>query len=482
MAIQDCEQLVATLASLPNETEWVEFKENNDSHETIAKYVSALANSAIYNGEQHGFLVFGIRNEDHEIVGTNVRLADKKIGNETFIHWLNRHIKPPLNIEHSAADCNGVHVEVLRIDPGYKHTVRFKDNAFIRIDSSLHPIEHHPAREAAIWQAVNRFSYEKSIVSDRIPREMIQVRFYVEELISSLALGRAQGDMTGYLLQEGLVVENMEGGFDITNLLVMVSAKNFKDWPGFERKGIRVVSYKDTTKLDTVYDVWGQRGYFSAFDRALVEIMGLIPHREEMQHGLRKNFSEIPAVAIREVLGNAIIHQDFTDTSRGPLVEVYTDRVKITNPGKPLIEPDRFVDAPSHTRNSAFADIMRRLGVCEERGSGIDRAFAEIEKDGLPPPLIQVTDDSTVVTIFGPRKFADMSKDERIRACYWHACLGVEQNNFMSNASLRKRFKLGDRQYPQVSEVIRDACTQGMVRPLSDEQANRNARYVPYWY
>ena len=125
---------------------------------------------------------------------------------------------------------------------------------------------------------------------------------------------------------------------------------------------------------------------------------------------------------------------------------------------------------------------MRLLGLCEQRGSGIDRAFTEIEMAGLPPASVRVVEGSTVVTLYGPRRFADLTKEERVWACYWHACLCVERNEFMSNASLRERFKLTAKQYPQVSEVISEAIGRKMVRPLSEEQANRNARYVPFWF
>ncbi|MCA1837710.1 MAG: hypothetical protein LC674_02770 [Actinobacteria bacterium] len=51
----------------------------------------------------------------------------------------------------------------------------------------------------------------------------------------------------------------------------------------------------------------------------------------------------------------------------------------------------------------------------------------------------------------------------------------------MSNASLRVRFGLGEKQYPQVSNVISEAIEAGRIRPLNEGQANRIARYVPYW-
>jgi ATP-dependent DNA helicase RecG len=124
---------------------------------------------------------------------------------------------------------------------------------------------------------------------------------------------------------------------------------------------------------------------------------------------------------------------------------------------------------------------MRYAGLCEQRGSGVDRALAEIERASLPPPLIQAVEGSTTVTVFMHKPFAELSAEDRIRACYQHACLMYERSDFMSNSSLRERFGLSTRQYPQVSNVIRDAREAGRIRPLNDDQPNRVARYVPYW-
>lgn len=209
--------------------------------------------------------------------------------------------------------------------------------------------------------------------------------------------------------------------------------------------------------------------------------MSRIPSREEMLHGVRRIIHDLPEEAVREFLANMLVHQDFTQIGSRPVVEVFKDKVRMTNPGAPLIAVDRFVDAPSRTRNPKFAKLMRDAGFCEERGSGVDRALKAIERAALPPPLIEEVEGSTVVTMFMPRKFADMTPDERVRACFQHACLGYEHSNLMSNSSLRTRFGLNDKQYPQVSSVIKDAIDANRIRPLSAEQGNRNARYVPYY-
>jgi predicted HTH transcriptional regulator len=209
--------------------------------------------------------------------------------------------------------------------------------------------------------------------------------------------------------------------------------------------------------------------------------MERIDHKEEMVHGVRRLVYAIPEIAVREFVVNALIHQDLTMSGHGPVIEIYDDRIRITNPGKPLVDPNRFIDAPPRSRNEELAGFMRRLRFYEGRGSGVDRAIDAIEKASLTPPLFQVVEDTTVVTIYAAKSFAAMSKDDRIRACYQHASLRFEAGMPMSNQSLRDRFGLTQAQYPQVSLVISDAKDAGLIKPQDESQANRVARYLPFW-
>lgn len=63
-------QLVRELVALPRETPWLEFKHNNANPEEIGGYISALANSAALADKASAYLVWGIKDGTHEIVGT----------------------------------------------------------------------------------------------------------------------------------------------------------------------------------------------------------------------------------------------------------------------------------------------------------------------------------------------------------------------------------------------------------------------------
>ncbi len=482
MEIKNPAKLLEQLCSEPRETEWLEFKHDRFEPDQYGEYVSALANSAILHNQRHAYLVFGIEDKTHEIVGTNLRIKNRKVGNEEFENWLVRHLDPRINIQFIDFLYRGKHIEMAIIDPAFIRPVEFKQTAYIRIGSIKKPLREYPEKQRALWIATSRYSFEQGIAAHHLSKDEVLHNFYCEKIFE--LLGRAIPNSDGiidYLLMEELILDDRQGGYDVTNLLALAGAKDLRKYPSVASKSPRLLVYKSKNKFEAVIDQIGQRGYAVAFSQLLTHIMTLLPHKEELRHGLRHTEHMFPEIAIREILANALIHQDLTITGARPTIEIYKDRIEIVNLGIPLVPVERFIDAPAKSRNEKLADLMRRLNICEERGSGIDRAIDAIESRALPAPLIEVVAESTVLTIFAERKFSGMNKEDRIRAAYQHACLRYEVSDPMSNSSLRKRFGLHDRQYSQVSAVIREAQDSGLIRPLDQEQANRNARYVPFW-
>jgi ATP-dependent DNA helicase RecG len=165
------------------------------------------------------------------------------------------------------------------------------------------------------------------------------------------------------------------------------------------------------------------------------------------------------------------------------MVEIYLDRIEITNPGQPLIPAERFVDEYK-SRNERLADLMRRMGICEEKGSGIDKVVSSTEYYQLPAPDVRVSSLRTTVALFAHKGFADMEPDERVRACYLHCCLKYVSNEKMTNQSLRERFNLDDTRAKtaSVSQIIAATATQKLIK-LDDPEntSKRYAKYIPFW-
>jgi predicted HTH transcriptional regulator len=189
-----------------------------------------------------------------------------------------------------------------------------------------------------------------------------------------------------------------------------------------------------------------------------------------------------PKVAIRELIANALIHQDFLIRGMGPMVEIFDSRLEVSNPGKPLIDTNRFIDHAPKSRNEILTSLMRRMNICEERGSGVDRVIDCVEVFQLPAPDFQEEEDFLRVTLFKYRKLNDMEKDDKIRACYQHCCLKWVCNERMTNSTLRKRLGIEEHNYTTASHIIKDTIDVGLIKDFDPEnRSNRTKKYIPFW-
>lgn len=124
---------------------------------------------------------------------------------------------------------------------------------------------------------------------------------------------------------------------------------------------------------------------------------------------------------------------------------------------------------------------MRLLGLCEERGSGIDRVVEEAERYHLPAPTFARVDNATRVTLWGPRSLNRLTKEEKVWACYLHTCLRYENQAETTNASVRERFGLEPKDISVASRLIRDTVGSRLIVPFDPEAPPKLRHYVP-WY
>jgi predicted HTH transcriptional regulator len=206
-----------------------------------------------------------------------------------------------------------------------------------------------------------------------------------------------------------------------------------------------------------------------------------LPSNEVIGKALRKNVPVFPELAIRELVANAIIHQDFHLTGTGPMIEIFSNRMEITNPGLPLVTTERFLDSPPKSRNEALASFMRRIGVCEERGSGVDKVVFQTELYQLPAPAFEITAEHTKAILFSHRKLKEMDKEDRIRACYLHACLKYVERSYMTNSSLRKRFGIEDKNSAIASRIIGETLIAKKIKPFDKHTSRKLMKYIPWW-
>ena len=475
--------LAHELSSLPHETGWLEFKHNNAEPREIGEYISALANTAALEGKAHAYLLWGVDDATHQAIGTTFDPALKRIGNEELESWLLRQLAPKIGFHFVPLELDGLPLVLLEIDCAYRHPVRFGGAEFIRIGSYKKPLKDFPEKERELWRVLDATPFERLPAVEKLSADEVLKRLdypsYFDLIDRPLPDGRAA--ILDALAADRLIEPAGGGYWNVMNLGAILLAKQLSDFGRLQRKAVRVIVYKGKGRVETLREQTGTKGYAAGFEGLIGFINGLLPVNEVIGQALRKAVPVYPELAIRELVANALIHQDFSITGSGPMVEIFDDRMEITNPGLPLVDTSRMLDSPPRSRNEALASLMRRMGICEERGSGVDKVVSQAEFYQLPAPAFEVVGDSTRSTLFAPRTLTQMDQADRVRAVYLHACLRYVQREFMTNSSLRQRFGIDTKNSATASRLIKEALGAGVVRLHDPDVAPKLRRYVPGW-
>jgi len=475
--------LVHELRAIPRETGWLEFKHNNAEPQEIGEYISALANTAALEGKAHAYVLWGIDDTSHEAVGTTFDPARKRIGNEELESWLLRQLAPKIGFHFVHVALDGVPLVLMEIDCAYWHPVQFGGAEFIRIGSYKKRLKDFQEKERELWRVLDATPFERLAAAEKLRSDevlsLLDYPSYFDLIDRPLPDGR--NAILDALAADRLIEAAGGGHWNVMNVGAILLAKHLSNFGSLQRKAVRVVVYKGKGRVQTLREQTGAKGYASGFEGLIGFIHGLLPVNEVIGQALRKAVPVYPELAIRELVANALIHQDFSVSGSGPMVEIFDDRMEITNPGLPLVAASRMLDSPPRSRNEALASLMRRMGVCEERGSGVDKVVSEAEFYQLPAPAFEVVGESTRSTLFAPRPLTKMDQPDRVRAVYLHACLRYVQREFMTNSSLRERFGIDPKNSATASRLIKESLIAGVVRLQDPEAPPKLRRYVPEW-
>lgn len=463
----------------PNELDWKVAL--SDDKQRLAEHLSAFANHQ--NG---GFFVFGVNN-----AGKIVGVANSEIQKvATRLPNLCRDaLEPPIHIDLAADSSFGPKVLMVYVRESASKPVHLRGKS----------IEYSYVRVGGTTRKASRSELATLLMNSRPPRweELPAGRFEssssalnalkCEPLFKMIERQLPSNDkgILDWLLQQKFVCEPTGAdGWCITNLGAISAARDLEEFPSLARKAVRVIQYKGKNKAKTTQEQSGHLGYAIAFQRLMHYVTALLPQSEVIAEALRTRKTIYPDIALREIIANALIHQDFTVTGAGPMIELFDNRIEISNPGAPVpgIQLDRLIGAPPESRNEQLAKTFRQLKICEERGSGLIKAGLAVELYGLPPIKFERRGNSFKVTLFAPRTFAQMSPAERLDACYQHAVLKHLSSDVMTNTSLRRRLKMPEKQRSMVSVLIQEACSKNLIKAADpDNRSTKHAKYVPYW-
>ena len=481
--MENLKALVNELRKYSSETNWLEFKHNNYDFDMIGQDISALANGAAYAEKNCAYMIWGVHDQTHEIVGTEYDQYTLMKGNQEIESWLRNLLSKNVEFEFRSLDMDNKKVVVLIIYKATNQTATFKKVDYIRVGSYTKKLSDYPQIQAQLWDKLrnNRFEeqYAKQDMTAEEAVKLLDFSIYFD--IKNEPNPTNLDGLIYYMLEESVLVKQDNGLFAITNLGAILFAKRLSDFPRLERKAARVVQYEGNNKLNMLKEDIENKGYAIGFEGLLKYIEALLPSREVIKGAIREKQLSYPPIALREAIANALIHQDFSITGTGVVVEIFENRIEITNPGVPLVDIARIIDNPAKSRNEKLASLMRKLKMCEELGTGWDKIIISCEIQKLPTPHINMYEENTKVTLFSEIPFFDLSPKDKLWACYMHACIKYIQNEFLTNSSLRDRFGLEEKSSASISRLIGDAVVNKYIKPLDPTTAPRHMKYIPYW-
>ena len=454
----------------PTETQNLEFKEAKNQYDfkKLCRYCVALAN------EGGGHLLLGVSDKPpRKIVGTKSFENTLKVTEQLFERL-------GFRVDIEELNHNEGRILIFIIPSRPSGTAFHYDGSYLmRSGEELVAMSEDKLRQIFMEGKPNWL--ERNALMNVSAQEVVQLldtQTFFDLL--KLPYPTNQIGVINRLIEEKLIQQN-PNGFNIFNIGAILIAKDLNQFDTLKRKSPRIIVYSGNSKLQTISDTTSDKGYAVDFVNLVNNVMSKLPQNEIIEDAIRKETKLLPTVIIRELLANALIHQDFDISGASPTIEIYSNRIEISNPGIPIVPVERFIDG-YQSRNERLADIMRRFGICEEKSSGIDRVVESAELMQLPAPEFLEAHKRTVVIIYGERSFKSMSGSDRVRACYQHCVLQYVLRNQMTNQTLRDRFGLSDGSSNTVSQIINMTIEQGFIKnDPSAPSSRRYARYIPYW-
>lgn len=482
MTQDELNQILHNLLNLTSENEWVEFKQakNNFNKDDIGKYNSALSNEANLRGKDYGWLVFGV-SDDRQIVGSDYMISNLQDIKYEIFQQSNLALKEVFELNTSQG-----RVVLFQISPAQKgHPTTWKGHCYGREGESLVALSQDKYQRIldqvshtsdAEWLKNTAHVHDLNNLSSQDILQALDFEMYFQLL--QLPLPTSFEHIIERFVDEGFVLKQ-PGHFQITNMGALLFARDLSRFGDLEYKAPRILTYSGDNKLSAVVkDQLLYKGYANGFQSLINYVFSQLPEKESFGV-IRTKDRNYPEVALREFVANSLIHQDFTTGSR-PMIEIYTDRIEISNGGSCLFDPNRIIDHIPSSRNELIAEKMRVLNICEKRGSGVDRAIQAVEEMQLPAPKFVNQPEGFKSIIYTYKKYSELSEEEKLRACYQHVCLNYELGKSTTNESLRIRFEIPEKSASIVSRLVKKAVSSNLIKIFDpNNKSTRYIRYVP---
>lgn len=477
------ERIVERARLFSDEEEWLEFKHNNEDPDQIGQYLSALGNAAALHEKDAGYLIYGINNATHEIEGTKFDPSTAKKGGESLENYLAHMLSPNARFVFYSLEIEDAHVIVGSIDKASFYPLSFAGTEYIRIGANKKKLREFPESERFLWRAISIERFELDPAARNLTIEG------VTKLLDLSIYYALQGkpyparleDISVDLTRDHILKPQDDGRYIITNAGALSIGRDFGNFPSIQNKLIRVILHDGEYLTSFVGEKEFVKGYACCFEDIVDYIDERSGKKEIIDGAIRHSERPFPLLSIREMLGNAMIHQDLTSAGTYIIVHVFPSRIEISNPGKLLCDINRTIDAIPKVRNEILGNILRKMKIVEEQGSGYDRIEESCAKALVPSVLVQTDEDYTVAKLFARHGYREFDSADLIRTCYTFACLRHFNGLEVTNKAIRERFGIDERNAALASRILKATEETGKIKKASDSGTKKNARYVPYY-
>lgn len=469
--------LEQSLKPVPQELNEIDWKGGlSNDKERLAQHICAFSNVA-----GGGVLVFGVNND-----ATFAEMTQEQI--EHIVTRLDNiaqnRMCSPVQLEHAVMEYEG-HALLFFHIPEYREKpmhLRGTDIYDCYIRSAGHTVRMSRQQVRHAIADSEGFAFEERIAKHCLTdNEVLALLNYRKlfELLERKVPSTTEGILE-FMEELGICCQE-SNGYGITNLGAMLFANSLGDFDNVKGRSVTVRRYAGNNNRQLLLEQTENMGYAVGLDNIIAFVMKNTG-TEVIEGAVRELVPTYPMVAIREFVANALVHQDFAVSGMPITIEIFGNRLVITNPGYSLNDVNRLIDLPPHSRNEQMAQLMLQLGLCERRGSGVDRAVEAMEKMFLPAYKAESGADFTRVTLFPQKPISDMTKEERVEACYQHCCLNFADNEAMNNQSVRERFGLNKNKSALASHIISDTVASGLIKAAKpDSESRKYVAYVPFY-
>jgi ATP-dependent DNA helicase RecG len=401
MMQEELEELISELTSLPKETEWVEFKSGDATiNEMLGKYIAALSNAACIANQPFGYIVFGIEDQTHEIVGTNYKFKNKKEGSQELELWIRNLLHPSIKFEHFTLNIDDKYLEIFKIPAASGEPTYFKTSTFIRFNSSITDLIKHPAFMKAIFDS--QIDWSAKIIENATIHDLdtnaiaIAKQKFIEKKPTALQAEIAKWDDATFLDKAKITI-----GRKITNTAILLLGN---------AESTHLISPavgQITWKLDTEEKAYEHFSipFFTTTTAVLNRIRNVnykfFPDNQLVSVEVIKYDTEV----ILEALNNCIAHQDYSQNARIVLTEKF-NKLIFENEGaffEGTAEDYSMGNAtPKKYRNKWLAEAMVNLNMIDSLGYGIHKMYKSQLKRYFPlPDYSKSTNKAVVLEIYG---------------------------------------------------------------------------------